>query len=149
MKVIFAVFCAIFLTQSSAWGKNIFNDPNEQWACVEEIFRELEVDLERLGEMAGDFVATVTRLMDSRQRCFDILSDPPTALEQRLHEACMIAWRATVLYEVVRMRNIAQGSDAQEIFEQLQRDIFECLDADEDEVINPPARNDFSFKNNV
>lgn len=53
----------------------------------------------------------------------------------------MIAWRATVLYEVVRMRNIAQGSDVQDIFDQLQQDIFECLDADEDEVINPSVKN--------
>uniref|UniRef100_A0A1B0DC48 Uncharacterized protein n=1 Tax=Phlebotomus papatasi TaxID=29031 RepID=A0A1B0DC48_PHLPP len=141
MKLIFAFFCIFFLAQNAVLGKDLPRDDNSQWACVEEIFRELEVDLDRLGDMAGDFVNTVSRLLDQRQRCFDILGDPPTAAQQRLHEACMVAWRATVLYEVVRMRNIAQGSDVQDIFDQLQQDIFECLDADDDEIINPSVKN--------
>ncbi|GAB0093901.1 hypothetical protein DMENIID0001_090930 [Sergentomyia squamirostris] len=128
MKVILGLFFVVFLAQNVVLG----ND--DGWACVEEIFRELEVDLESLGEMAGDFVSTLSRLRDGRQRCFDILGDPPTSMQERLHEACMLAWRGTVIYEVARMRRRAQNTDAQEIFEQLAQDIFECLDAGEDEI---------------
>ncbi|XP_059622645.1 uncharacterized protein LOC132265875 [Phlebotomus argentipes] len=135
MKLIF-VLCAVILVQYATAKSALNDEEDERWACVEGVFRELEADPERLGHLALEFFNMVSESRAGRQRCYDMLSDPPTELERRRHEACMIAWRATLLRDVNRLRRAAQDSDVQETFEQLQRDIMDCLDATSDEIID-------------
>lgn len=59
---------------------------DEQAACILDVLQNTDVDAEHVGDMAVDIVETFTRLIQHFQRCEAILSDPPTALEERRHE---------------------------------------------------------------
>lgn len=59
---------------------------DEQGQCILDVLQGTDVDTEHVGDMAIDIVETFTRLIQHYLRCEDILSDPPTALEQRRHE---------------------------------------------------------------
>lgn len=54
--------------------------------CIVDALRELEFELDGVGDLGEDASDTVGRLIEQRQRCEDILGDPPTAMQERLHE---------------------------------------------------------------
>lgn len=54
--------------------------------CISQVLRQLEVDGEHVGDMGDDFVQTLRRLREQRDRCEAMLGDPPTALQERMHE---------------------------------------------------------------
>lgn len=91
MKVLFVAFAALCLVAAcgvSAQSDEEVENPitDEQAECILEALREAEINADLAGEAARDLADTVTRLFNHYQRCEDILSDPPTALEQRRHE---------------------------------------------------------------
>ena len=59
---------------------------DSQAECIMGHLRQLETDLEGAGEVGSDALETVRRLMAQRETCENLLSDPPTTMEQRLHE---------------------------------------------------------------
>lgn len=92
MKVIF-VTCAVLLVLGSAIHQVVSEEPpteppltDEQAACILDILENTEVNGETAGEIAVDVAQTFRRLIEHYQRCEAILSDPPSALEERRHE---------------------------------------------------------------
>lgn len=89
MKVLLitcAVLCCLF---GLAVANEEPSEPpitDEQAACILRILQETDVDAEHVGDMALEIVDSFQRLIAHHQRCEDILSDPPSALEGRLHE---------------------------------------------------------------
>lgn len=59
---------------------------DDQANCISEALRQLEVDAGNVGDLGQDAVNTLRRLQEQRQRCEDILGDPPTKIQERLHE---------------------------------------------------------------
>lgn len=89
MKVLLISFAALcLLAACRAQGEEEVENPitDEQAQCILDALREAEINSELAGEAARDFADTITGLFEHFQRCEAILSDPPTALEQRRHE---------------------------------------------------------------
>lgn len=59
---------------------------DEQAQCILDVLVNTDLDVEHVGDMALDVVETFSRLIQHFMRCEAILSDPPTALEERRHE---------------------------------------------------------------
>lgn len=59
---------------------------DEEADCISQILVDISVDTEHLGDMAEVVGATARSLIEHRQRCEAMLSDPPTSLEERRHE---------------------------------------------------------------
>lgn len=97
-------------------------------------------------EWAVDVRATASRLQDQRQRCGDIprdgnyvasfsakqklirklIQDPPTALQDRIIQACNAAWTASVAYELNRLHSNLVEIDP-ELAEQLRSSAADCF----------------------
>lgn len=88
MKVVL-IICAVVLFLGAAVKADEPSEPpitDEQAQCILDVLQNTEVDTEHVGEMAQDVRETFTRLIQHYMRCEEILSDPPTALEERRHE---------------------------------------------------------------
>lgn len=89
MKVVL-ITCAVVLLFAAATVKA--EEPSEppltdeQAECILDVLQNTEVDVEHVGDMAMDVVETFSRLIQHYMRCEEILSNPPTALEERRHE---------------------------------------------------------------
>lgn len=59
---------------------------DEQAQCILDVLQGTDLDTGHVGDMAVDIAQTFQRLIQHYFRCEEILSDPPTALEQRRHE---------------------------------------------------------------
>lgn len=59
---------------------------DEQADCISAVLRGISVDTEHVGDFGEDVQTTVRRLLDQRQTCENILGDPPTPMQERLHE---------------------------------------------------------------
>lgn len=91
MKLVL-IACAVVCLFAATCAAEEPVDPNEppltdeQAQCILDVLQNTEVDTEHVGDMAWDVVETFSRLIEHFRRCEAILSDPPTALEQRRHE---------------------------------------------------------------
>lgn len=88
MKVVL-IICAVVLFLGAVVKADEPSEPpitDEQAQCILDVLQNTEVDTEHVGDMAQDVRETFTRLIQHYMRCEEILSDPPTALEERRHE---------------------------------------------------------------
>lgn len=89
MKVVLivcAILCLFGLSAVRSEDTTELPITDEQAQCILDVLQNTEVDTETVGEVAVDIVETFSRLIQHYLRCEDILSDPPTALEERRHE---------------------------------------------------------------
>lgn len=87
MKLVL-IACAVVCLFAAVSADPVDEPPvtDEQAQCILDVLQNTEVDTEHVGDMAWDVVETFSRLIEHFRRCEAILSDPPTALEQRRHE---------------------------------------------------------------
>lgn len=87
--------------------------------------------LRGFAEWSIDAAQTALRLMEHRRRCDAIpRSDPPTALQRRLIEACELALRATVAYESARLAiGLTKiGVQSQRLVDEFKDDFIDCFE---------------------
>lgn len=96
---------------------------DEQADCISQVLRQLEVDGEQIGDMGEDIVETARRLQAQRERCEAMRVDEPTAIQERMYEACRLAWSASVAYELGRLRG---NSNSRDFLETAVSDVQEC-----------------------
>lgn len=83
------VFLVAILCFSAAIANPFEEDApvtDSQADCISDILRDIELDTENIGDLGEDAVETIRRLNEQRQRCEEMLGDPPTAVQERMHE---------------------------------------------------------------
>lgn len=96
---------------------------DDQADCISQVLRQLEVDGEQIGDMGEDIVETARRLQAQRERCESMRVEEPTAIQERMYEACRLAWSASVAYELARLRG---NSNSRDFLEAAIADVQEC-----------------------
>lgn len=117
MKIVL-VFFAVFTAQAFA---------NELLECFAPVLDGANAEREDLVEWVQDLRETSLRLQQQRQRCNDLpRDDPPTAIQDRIIQACNAAWSASFAYESSRLLGDLRAIDP-ELAEELRRTAGECF----------------------
>ncbi|CRL01882.1 CLUMA_CG015354, isoform A [Clunio marinus] len=118
MKTILLLL-AVFTVQSLAQSSIL--------DCFAPVLDNVNGEREDLVEWSQDVRDTTVRLQEQRQRCNDIpRDDPPTAIQDRIIQACNAAWSASLAFELNRLFTDLVAIDP-ELAEELRRQSADCF----------------------
>ncbi|KAG5681073.1 hypothetical protein PVAND_010539 [Polypedilum vanderplanki] len=113
--IIFFIACSIQLIASQDTTRE----------CINNVIVELEI--ENADEWIRELNETVTSLQDARRRCDEMTNE-------RLRDACILAWQAQVALELARLRTSLQEIAGDEKANEFLRLASACFGVQPEEV---------------
>jgi len=101
--------------------------------CINENLLEIpQQDRVEFVEWVVELYLTIERLVRQRIACEEILGDPPTALQIRLHQACVASWTLSAAFEAARLASDLASLDGDAVADLFYRKFLSCLNLDPD-----------------